>query len=273
VNRTDRLYALVEELRAVSPRCRSARELAARFEVSTRTIERDISALQQAGVPIYAEPGRRGGYVLDATMTLPPVNFTPAEAVAIALALTLAEDRPFAVHARTALRKLVAAMPRPDGERARDLAARVGYVTPRTPRSGGGDAGPGRTGGEEAGRAAAGRAGTGAEGVAPPAYGEASRPVARVIEDALVHRHVLRIEYVNGAGAVSVRDIEPGLFLGGRNGLWYLAAWCRLRGERRVFRLDRIRSAAVTGEHAPARPLAQFTGDVPESVFLDPVFD
>ena len=63
MNRTDRLYALVEELRAVSPRPRSARWLAARFEVSSRTVERDIAALQEAGVPIWAEPGRTGGYV------------------------------------------------------------------------------------------------------------------------------------------------------------------------------------------------------------------
>lgn len=45
MNRTDRLYALVEELRAVSPRRRSARWLAERFEVSVRTVERDLSAL------------------------------------------------------------------------------------------------------------------------------------------------------------------------------------------------------------------------------------
>jgi predicted DNA-binding transcriptional regulator YafY len=57
VNRTDRLYALVEELRACAPRRRSARELASLYEVSARTIERDIGALQQAGVPIYAMPG------------------------------------------------------------------------------------------------------------------------------------------------------------------------------------------------------------------------
>jgi len=50
VNRTDRLYALVEELRAFAPRRRSARELALRYEVSARTIERDIGALQQAEV-------------------------------------------------------------------------------------------------------------------------------------------------------------------------------------------------------------------------------
>ena len=61
MNRTDRLYALAEELRAVAPRPRSARRLAQHFEVSTRTIERDLAALQQAGVPIWATSGPGGG--------------------------------------------------------------------------------------------------------------------------------------------------------------------------------------------------------------------
>ena len=65
VNRTDRLYALVEELRAVAPRPRTARQLADRFEVSVRTIERDLNALIQAGVPLYATPGPGGGYAVD----------------------------------------------------------------------------------------------------------------------------------------------------------------------------------------------------------------
>ena len=52
MNRTDRLYALVEELRASAPRARSARRLAERFEVAVRTIQRDLLALQEAGVPI-----------------------------------------------------------------------------------------------------------------------------------------------------------------------------------------------------------------------------
>jgi predicted DNA-binding transcriptional regulator YafY len=90
VNRTDRLYALVEELRAVAPRPRSARWLAGHFEISVRTAERDISALQQSGVPIYAEPGRTGGYCLDKARTLPPVNLTPGEAVAMAVARMVA---------------------------------------------------------------------------------------------------------------------------------------------------------------------------------------
>ncbi len=128
MNRTDRLYALVEELRAVAPRPRSAAWLARRFEVCRRTVERDISALQQSGQPIYAEPGRVGGYVLDKARTLPPVNLTPAEAVAIALGLQSVESTPFRAAGRTALRKLVTAMADADAAAARDLAARVHLV-------------------------------------------------------------------------------------------------------------------------------------------------
>lgn len=108
MNKTERMYALVEELRAVAPRARSAAWLARRFEVSSRTIERDLSALQQAGVPIWATNGRRGGYCLDATMTLPPLNFTPDEAVAVALAM--AGPTPLGEAARSGLAKIVAAM-------------------------------------------------------------------------------------------------------------------------------------------------------------------
>jgi predicted DNA-binding transcriptional regulator YafY len=125
VNRTDRLYALVEELRAVAPRPRSARWLADRFEVSVRTIERDIGALQQSGTPIYAETGRTGGYCLDKAHTMPPVNLTPGEAVAMALALKHLEGTPFRAEGRSALRKLVAAMRREDADAARSLAACV----------------------------------------------------------------------------------------------------------------------------------------------------
>ncbi|GIE96732.1 helix-turn-helix transcriptional regulator [Paractinoplanes rishiriensis] len=128
MNRTDRLYALVEELRAVAPRPRSARWLAHRFEVSVRTVERDISALQQSGTPVYAETGRTGGYCLDRAHTLPPVNFTPDEAVAMALALRRLAGTPFHAPAATALRKLVAAMHAGDAARARTLASRIHLV-------------------------------------------------------------------------------------------------------------------------------------------------
>lgn len=231
MNRTDRLYALVEHLRAVSPRCRSARELAARFEVSVRTIERDIAALQESGVPIYAAPGRRGGYALDKKMSLPPLNFTPAEAVAIAVALSRAGDQPFGRQARSALRKVVAAMPGREGELARELARRVLHISePEEP--------------------------------ARPLGAEA---VSRVIEEALLRRRVLRLDYADAKGALTSRDVEPGVFLGGRGGFWYLVGWCRLRDDVRVFRLDRITGAAVTGERCPDRPVERFA-DVPDMI-------
>ncbi|MBR7676158.1 HTH domain-containing protein, partial [Streptomyces daliensis] len=133
MNRTDRLYALVEELRAVAPRPRSARRLADHFEVSVRTIERDIAALQQSGVPIWAEPGRTGGYCLDRSRTLPPVNLTPDEAVAMALALRRMEGTPFRATAGSALRKLVAAMGRDDADAAHERAGRIHLLGPLDP--------------------------------------------------------------------------------------------------------------------------------------------
>jgi predicted DNA-binding transcriptional regulator YafY len=128
VNRTDRLYALVEDLRASAPRPQSARRLAARYEVSARTIERDILALQESGVPVYAEPGRRGGYAIDKTMTLPPVNFTAAEMVAIAVALARDERTPFAAATRSALRKVLAVAPAAQTAQAAQLIDRVRLV-------------------------------------------------------------------------------------------------------------------------------------------------
>jgi predicted DNA-binding transcriptional regulator YafY len=125
VNRTDRLYALVEELRAVAPRPRSARWLAERFEVSSRTIERDLSALQLSGVPIWAEPGRTGGYCLDPALTLGPLNFTVDEALAVMIALGTLGSSPFHDAATSALRKVVAVTDERSMRETAGLAARI----------------------------------------------------------------------------------------------------------------------------------------------------
>src|SRR5688572_6893637 len=93
--RTARLYGIVEELRAAAPRPVTRRRLAARFEVTERTIERDIGHLQQAGLAIWAQRGRTGGYAILPEATLPPLNMTPSEALSIVAALAAMPAMPF----------------------------------------------------------------------------------------------------------------------------------------------------------------------------------
>jgi len=102
VSRTDRLYALVEELRAKAPRPVPRRVLAETFEVNARTIERDVLTLQQAGVPIWAERGRNGGYALEPRWSLPPLNLDAAEGLALAAALSASATLPMGAAARRA---------------------------------------------------------------------------------------------------------------------------------------------------------------------------
>jgi len=230
MNRTDRLYALVEELRAAGPRGRTASQLAARFEVSVRTIERDLSALGQAGVPLATRHGRTGGYSLDPSMTLPPLNFTPREATAVAVALSSSAHVLFARDARTALQKIVAAMPSAALEEARAAAAKVRLVVP--------------------------------VGAAPDAG------VAETVWQAVRHHQVLRIGYVDIDRVESEREIEPQHVVVGPRGS-YLTAWCRLREDDRVFRMDRITRAERTPAlpRGPRRPIEP---EVPGQVVTRP---
>ncbi|MDQ4051082.1 MAG: WYL domain-containing protein [Actinomycetota bacterium] len=204
MNRTDRLYALVEELRAAGPRGRSARRLAEHFEVSVRTIERDLSALGQAGVPLTAQPGRRGGYVVDRAMTLPPLNFTPGEAAAVAVALSASERVPWAGEARGALRKIVAAMPEGAVQQARELAEGVRLL------------------------------------VQPTA--EPDPEVAGEVWRAVYEGRRLLLDYTDIGGERTVREVDPHHVVLGPNGQ-YLTGWCHLRQDDRVFRMDRITAA------------------------------
>ncbi|MGC3955089.1 MAG: WYL domain-containing protein [Propionicimonas sp.] len=125
MNRTDRLYALREELRRAGSLGRTAERLAAHFEVSVRTIKRDISALQQGGFPVAARPGPGGGYVVDAAATLPPVNFTDAEASGLAAAVTAHRGQPFDGHARAALAKVLGVMDAATRQRTTALGGRI----------------------------------------------------------------------------------------------------------------------------------------------------
>ena len=163
------MHAVSEELRRAGSRGRTARRLAEWLEVSPRTIKRDVSALQQAGVPIWATGGPGGGYVLDAVATLPPVNLTPAQAVAVAVALAAAPDAPFAVDGRAALEKVLEVMGPGAWGDAERLGSRVWVREPPHRRS----------------------------------------PAAAVVEEALLRRRVLAIRYRSGSGEVTRRRVEP----------------------------------------------------------------
>ncbi|MGE7434984.1 helix-turn-helix transcriptional regulator [Kitasatospora sp. NPDC001175] len=169
MNRTPRLYALVEELRAAAPRLLTVAALAARFEVSTRTVQRDLQALMEAGVPVRAAPGRGGGWSIDPAMTLPPIRFTTDEASALVAALAAADaSAPYAGAARTASQKIAASMTGPASVAAQELAARIVALPTRTAES-----------------------------------------VRTAVEQALTTGTVLRLSYVDAAGRESDRVVEP----------------------------------------------------------------
>src|SRR5919108_3271198 len=93
MRRTERLFALAEYLRSRRTGV-TAEVLAERFGVTKRTIYRVLDALRAASLPVGAERGRGGGYALDRSYTLPPVNFTAREAALLIRAGTwLAEMR------------------------------------------------------------------------------------------------------------------------------------------------------------------------------------
>ena len=215
MRRTDRLYALVEELRARAPRPVPRAELADRLEVTARTVERDILALQHAGVPIWSQRGRGGGYALDAHWSLPPLNFDATEALAVIAALATARSMPFADAGRRAERKLLAAMTVGEATKAKDLASRLRLGSFGTP---------------------------------------VHRKVVVAVERAVVGRRVVELAYRDRDGARTTRTIEAhGLHLSGTGS--YLLGWCRLRDAGRAFRLDRIVSLRPTEEVAPEREL------------------
>lgn len=217
VNRTERLYALVESLRASAPVRRPVAALAAEFGVSTRTVQRDLQALLEVGVPLHWAEGRGGGWSILAEATLPPVNLSAEEAIALSVTVAAAAGAPFHEQALRALAKVTAVTPA--------TARTAAYRAADQVRSG-----PGARQGDPVVRAA--------------------------VERGIADRVAVVLDYADAQGRISSRTVEPvGLLVAG--GHWYLVAWCRLRDAVRGFRLDRIEAAAVTGSPAPERRLAE----------------
>ncbi|MBM2620523.1 WYL domain-containing protein [Actinoplanes sp. LDG1-06] len=215
MNRTDRLYALREELRRAGSSGRTAERLAEIFEVSTRTIKRDIASLQHGGFPVWARPGPGGGYVVDKAATLPPVNFTDAEVAGLAAAVAAHQGQPFDGHARAALVKALSVMDVQARKRATVVNDRV-WIDHTEP--------PGDT------------------------------RIRRTVERALHEQRILAVHYQGQNGTASVREIDP-VVLARTQGHWYLVGHCRTRRAIRWFRLDRVSSARLTRERSATIPV------------------
>src|SRR3954463_15969489 len=122
--RADRLLALMLLLRSRGRL--SAATLARELEVSTRTVLRDVEALSSAGVPIYAERGRAGGFALLPGFTTDLTGLTPDEAVALLTspARGTTDALGFGAAFSSAIRKVVATMPETSRARAEGAAER-----------------------------------------------------------------------------------------------------------------------------------------------------
>jgi predicted DNA-binding transcriptional regulator YafY len=210
MNRIDRLFAILLTLQ--HKRRVRAQDLARQFELSKRTIYRDMSALNQMGIPIAALPGE--GFELVEGYYLPPLMFTENEAIALLLGSRLLSQQAagsLTQSADSALAKIKVALPDQVRARSEALSNIIGFVTPR-------------------------------------AKFDLDDPQLLLIQNAIQEKRVLHLRYRGYKKEdVTERDVEPHqLFYA--DGVWYLEAYCRLRKGMREFRLSRMEKITARRE-------------------------
>lgn len=242
MNRIDRLTAMLIHLQ--SKRIVKAEELSTRFDISLRTVYRDVRALMEAGVPIGSEAGT--GYFIVDGYHLPPVMFSQDEAGAMLLAAKLVEkmaDQSIGEAFESALTKIKSVLNDPGREHLESLHTHI--EVHRAP----GDSGPGF----------------------PNRF-------LTDIQNAVVQKKAIEIEYLSRyRDELTTRVVEPiGLFY--YSNAWHLIAWCRFRNDYRDFRGDRIGKLTLTDstfahrDHISLQEYAQTImrthGEVQEAVVL-----
>jgi predicted DNA-binding transcriptional regulator YafY len=217
MNRIDRLTAILIQLQ--TKKVVKAEEIADRFEISLRTVYRDVKALMEAGVPIGSEAGK--GYFIVDGYHLPPVMFTQSEASSLMMAGKLVEkmtDKSIQHEFDSALNKIRAVLHDEEKEHLVNLQA---HIEVRTPKGG------------------------------------IDLPVSFLtdIQKAVVSKEVLLLDYFSSYNEeLTKREVEPiGLFY--YSSAWHLIAWCRMRNGYRDFRADRIRKLKNTGANFDGRNL------------------
>jgi predicted DNA-binding transcriptional regulator YafY len=206
MRRAERLFEIVQLIRG--RRLSTARFLAARLEVSERTVYRDVADLMAQGVPIDGEAGV--GYRMRTGFDLPPLMFTKDEAQALVAAVRVAQprlDTALAAHADAALSKILAVLPAAARAAAESLAV---YAPPAGPDP-------------------------------------ATRDRLLALRLAADARQKVRMRYLDLKGNASGRTVRPlGCFFWSE--VWTLAAWCEVREGFRNFRVDRIERLEVLDE-------------------------
>ena len=208
VNRLSRLTAILIQIQ--TKRIVTATELSEKFQVSKRTIYRDIKALENAGVPILTEAGV--GYSLMEGYKMPPVMFTEKQANALIIAEQLVlrnKDASLVKDYSEAIDKVKAILRYDEKDKASILSDRTRY--------------------DEV------------------LYQKRNSNNLSDLQNALTHYRLVRIKYINKDGTATQRVIEPFAILSTEN--WYLIAWCRLRKGFRFFRLDRMEEVSVLQDH------------------------
>lgn len=209
MNRIDRLTGMILLLQ--THRVITAERVADHFEISVRTVYRDLAALGEAGVPIVAEAGV--GYSLMRGYHMPPVMFTEEEAAALFVSGEVTEqvaDESLRSALRSALLKVKSVLPKERHDFLNRLQPAVGvWLSPQD---------------EKAER----------------------RDCLMPLQQAVVRKRCAVLHYNAGArGEVTARQVEPlGLMYYARH--WHLIAYCRMRQDFRDFRLDRISRWEVT---------------------------
>ena len=210
MNRIDRLTAILTHLQ--SKRTIRAAELATRFEVSLRTIYRDVRSLEESGVPIIGEAGQ--GYSLVEGYRLPPIMFSREEALSMLVAEKLVEkslDEQSNKSFKEALIKIKAVLKSSE----KDLLVEV-QDTIKVLKSNSSDG------------------------------ANKSSKAFQTILLSISEKKVVAATYVTfDPENTTERELEPvGLFHSFEQ--WYLMAYCRLRNDYRTFRLDRFSNLQIT---------------------------
>jgi predicted DNA-binding transcriptional regulator YafY len=209
--RFDRIVAILIQLQ--SKKIVRAQDLADRFDVSLRTIYRDIRTLEVSGVPIYSEAGI--GYSLMDGYRLPPVMFTREEASSFIAAEKLMQqfpDKELGEHYASAMFKLKAVLKSAD----KDLVSDIGNnVLMRN--------------------------------TSDQLNQKAPNALAQIFRSIGEKKQVILMYEAIAADAPSQRTIEPvGVFH--ENQSWYIYGYCLLRSDYRQFRTDRIHDIQLTDE-------------------------